>query len=225
MTGKLIPPTKTIITQINAAHDAVVESGKSSLTNAIRAGELLVSAKECVEHGAWTQWLDDNCPDISEETARLYMRLAKNEDEIEKAAEQNGNAVADLSVRGAAKLLSKPLTEEQKAARAASLAKKKAEAAKKKPAGSADLKDLMQNCGADEIERGLRDADKLEEVATASIANLPPDKVYDALTKAWTGEQLHDLIKRLTLFVESLTTARPPPSTAPSVTRRPVVVS
>ena len=100
MTGKLIPPTKAIITQINAAHDAVVESGKSSLTNAIRAGELLVSAKECVEHGEWTQWLADNCPNLSEETARLYMRLAKNEDKIEAAAEQNGNAVADLSVRG-----------------------------------------------------------------------------------------------------------------------------
>jgi hypothetical protein len=150
MTGKLIPPTKAIITQINAAHDAVVESGKSSLTNAIRAGELLVSAKECVEHGEWTQWLADNCPNISEETARLYMRLAKNEDKIEKAAEQNGNAVADLSVRGAAKLISK---------------KREGATVKKKGGASPDLPTLLKNVGPDELSIAIKQADwAVEEI-------------------------------------------------------------
>jgi hypothetical protein len=45
------------------------------------------------------------------------MHLAKNDKKLEEAAEQNGNAVADLSIRGAQKLLSKPLTEQAKAAR------------------------------------------------------------------------------------------------------------
>ena len=146
MTGKLIPPTKAIITQINAAHDAVVESGKSSLTNAIRAGELLVSAKECVEHGEWTQWLADNCPDISEETARLYMRLAKNENKIEDAAEQNGNAVADLSVRGAAKLISK-----KREGGSATV--------KKNGGASPDLPTLLKNVGPDEVATAIKQAD------------------------------------------------------------------
>src|SRR5262249_45055527 len=105
---------------INEAHKAVVAPQQTSLQHAITAGTTLRACKEAIPHGEWTEWLEKNCPDISEETARLYMRLAdpKNADRLEAAAEENGNAVAGLSVRGAAKILSKPQTEEQKAARA-----------------------------------------------------------------------------------------------------------
>jgi hypothetical protein len=110
-------PSPATIKQINAAHDAVVGSGREGLQNAIRAGELLSSVKQGTEHGDWETWLSANCPDISPRTARLYMRLANNDDKLTAKAEQNGNTVADLSVRGAMKLLSEPLTEEAKAAR------------------------------------------------------------------------------------------------------------
>jgi Protein of unknown function (DUF3102) len=207
-------PTAVTIRQINAAHDAVVNAARDALQNAIRAGELLAAVKDGQDHGDWETWLSNSCPNISARTARLYMLLSRNEDKLTAAAEQNGNTVADLSVREAQKLLAKPQTEEQKAARAAALAKKKAEAAKtNKSAGSPDLKDLMQNSGADEI-RALRDADKLDEFEPTLIGQMTPDKVYDALTKAWTPDQLRNLNRRLTIHLGSLTdtpVTSPPP--------------
>jgi len=154
-------PSAATIRQINAAHDAVINAARDALQNAIRAGELLCAVKDGQDHGDWETWLSNNCPNISFRTARLYMHLSKNEDKLTAAAEQNGNAVADLSVREAQKLLATPLTPEQKAARAAAKAKKaeaEAAAAKNKPP-SPDLKDLMQNCGADEIGQALQDAE------------------------------------------------------------------
>jgi len=52
-----------------------------------------------VQHGQWLAWLRDHCK-ISERTAQLYMRCAKNRVEIEKSA-----TVADLTLNEAAALL------------------------------------------------------------------------------------------------------------------------
>jgi hypothetical protein len=214
-------PRAATIRQINAAHDAVVNAVRDALQNAIRAGELLVAVKDGQDHGDWETWLSNSCPNISNRTARLYMHLSKNEDKLTAAAEQNGNTVADMSVREAQKLLAKPQTEEQKARREATRAAKQAEIAKKKAAGaSADLTDLLKGAvDADEIGKALRDADKLEEVATASIAKLSPDKVYDALTKVWTADQLHNLIKRVNAYLATLTATAPSSSYRRSLTQ------
>jgi hypothetical protein len=110
-------PSAATISQINAAHDAVVSAAREALQNAFRAGELLTAVKDGQEHGDWEAWLSKNCPKISPRTARLYMHLSKNEDKLTAAAEKNGNTVADLSVRQAQKLLAKPLTEQQKTER------------------------------------------------------------------------------------------------------------
>jgi hypothetical protein len=90
---------------INTEHKAVIGATQAKLQHAITAGATLKACKDSMAHGDWTKWLDANCPEISERTASLYMRLAKNSDKLEKAAKENGNAVADLSVRGAAKVL------------------------------------------------------------------------------------------------------------------------
>jgi hypothetical protein len=54
-----------------------------------------------VPHGGWLPWLRDNCS-MSERTAQLYMRVAKNRAEIEG---QMRNGIADLSLNEAAALL------------------------------------------------------------------------------------------------------------------------
>jgi hypothetical protein len=86
--------------RINAEHEAAGGALKRSLQHAIAAGELLLEAKDQLKHGQWLPWLKEHCQ-ISERTARLYMRVAKNKTEI-------GN-VADLTVRGAVALLASPL--------------------------------------------------------------------------------------------------------------------
>lgn len=87
--------------RIRAEHAATSVALKSSITHGITAGEMLIEAKAQLPHGQWLPWLRDHC-EISERTAQLYMRLAKNRDAIE---DQIRNGVADLSLNEAAALL------------------------------------------------------------------------------------------------------------------------
>jgi Protein of unknown function (DUF3102) len=87
--------------RIRAEHEAVSHALKESVRHAITAGELLIEAKEQLDHGQWLPWLRDHCT-ISERTAQLYMRVAKNREEIEN---QMRNGVGDLSLNEAVALL------------------------------------------------------------------------------------------------------------------------
>jgi len=87
--------------RIRIEHEAVSTALKDSVRHAIVAGELLVEAKAQLKHGQWLPWLADHCT-ISERTAQLYMRVAKNREEVEK---QIRNGVADLSLNEAAAML------------------------------------------------------------------------------------------------------------------------
>ena len=87
--------------RIKAEHAAAAASLRESVRHAISAGEMLVEAKAMVPHGQWLLWLADHVS-ISERTAQLYMRIAKNRAEVEK---QMRNDVADLTLNEAAALL------------------------------------------------------------------------------------------------------------------------
>jgi Protein of unknown function (DUF3102) len=88
---------------IRAEHQATAASLRRGLEHAMAAGELLIEARALLKHGEWLPWLRDHCA-LSDRTARLYTRLARNRPEIER---QIGN-VADLSVRGAVALIATP---------------------------------------------------------------------------------------------------------------------
>lgn len=85
--------------EINRAHGGVRQAAREATSRAIDAGGALLEAKALLEHGEWLPWLREHCA-VSERTARLYMRLAANRDQI-------GN-VADLSLRGAIALITVP---------------------------------------------------------------------------------------------------------------------
>jgi hypothetical protein len=89
--------------RIVAEHRAVSTALTDSVRHAIAAGALLLEAKAQpqLKHGQWLPWLREHCT-MSERTAQLYMRVAKNREEIEK---QIRNGVADLSLNEAAALL------------------------------------------------------------------------------------------------------------------------
>ena len=87
--------------RIKVEHVAAAEKLSEALRHAMAAGDLLIEAKALVEHGQWLPWLKDHV-DISERTAQLYMRVAKNRAEIEA---QKRNDVADLTLNEAAALL------------------------------------------------------------------------------------------------------------------------
>jgi Protein of unknown function (DUF3102) len=86
--------------RIRAEHEATSAALKTSVGHAIAAGALLLEAKELLKHGQWLSWLAEHCA-ISERTAQLYMRCAKNR----AAIEANTQCVADLTINEAAAVL------------------------------------------------------------------------------------------------------------------------
>src|SRR5262245_40621328 len=87
--------------QIRAEHEATSAALKSSVEHAIKAGDLLLEAKAQIKHGQWLPWLQEHC-ELSERSAQLYMRIAKERETIEA---QIRNGVADLTLNQAAALL------------------------------------------------------------------------------------------------------------------------
>jgi hypothetical protein len=90
----------SFVDQINAEYREVVKAESSALPHAINCGNFLKLAKENLKAdngGKWLEWLKINCPNISQETASLYMRLAEHKAKVAKAS----------SIREAQKLLPK----------------------------------------------------------------------------------------------------------------------
>jgi hypothetical protein len=88
--------------RIRAFHEAAAEGLRRSVENAMAAGDLLIEAKAQLKHGQWLPWLRDHCA-MSERTAQLYMRCAKNRAAIEEQAKSA--TVADLTLNEAAAVL------------------------------------------------------------------------------------------------------------------------
>jgi len=84
--------------QIVDAHAAATSAAMSALEHARRAGELLIEAKDQLEHGAWLPWLSENCPTVSVRTAQNYMAIARCWPDI---ADANTQRVAHFTVGGA----------------------------------------------------------------------------------------------------------------------------
>jgi hypothetical protein len=89
--------------RIRTCHEATVAALNTSVIHAMAAGDLLIEAKAQVGHGHWLPWLAKNCA-ISERTAQLYTKLAKNRATIEKAMRNPQRGVADLTLNEAAAL-------------------------------------------------------------------------------------------------------------------------
>ena len=172
----------SFVDPINAEYREVVKAERSALPHAIKCGELLNLAKENVkeEKMKWGEWLKVNCPDISQETASLYMRLAEHKSKVSMAK----------SIREAREFLpkAKPRGRERE---------QEISNAVTNSAGSTDPAVVLQATDAGEIIANIADdTDKLEEVAKQSIVKLTPDRACIALTKAWSADQLRDLVKR-----------------------------
>jgi hypothetical protein len=77
----------SFVDPINTEYREVVKAERAALPHAIKCGELLNLAKENVkaEKMKWGEWLKVNCPEIAQETASLYMRLADHKVKVAKA--------------------------------------------------------------------------------------------------------------------------------------------
>ena len=202
----------SFVGQIMTAYNAVTKAEGQALKYAIECGEALNLAKENVEStkpkGKWKDWLAEHCKEIPPRTERSYRQLAS-------AVNENSNIFADCeSIRDAVKKLQGDDDEDEGDDSESDEEEGDEEDEEEsgnalpssKPA-SEDLTSMLQNSAVDEIGKALQDANKLDEFETAVITRLTPDKVCVALTKAWTADQLRDLIKRVNEYLTTLTSA------------------
>lgn len=90
-----------ISADINREHRLATQAANTAIQHAIRAGEMLMRAKVKVAHGEWLPWLKHHC-ELSERTARNYMRLAR-------LPESKRQRVADLPIRQALETIAEPI--------------------------------------------------------------------------------------------------------------------
>ena len=211
----------SFVGQIMTAYKAVMKAEGSALKYAIECGEALNFAKENVEStkpkGKWKDWLEEHCKEIPPRTERLYRQLAS-------AVAEDPDIFADCeSIRDAVKKCNESDDEggedsgdEDEGDDSESGDGESGNALPPGSPASPDLTSMLQNSAVDEIGKALQDANKLDEVETAVITRMTPDKVSSALTKAWTADQLRDLIKLVNAYLVTLT-----PTPAPSPYRRP----
>jgi Protein of unknown function (DUF3102) len=99
ITTPVADPLADLAMRIRAAHTEVVASTKNVIQRALACGELLNEAKaKKTKHGEWLPWLRANCPDISERTAQVYMKLARHKAQVEAMLQTKSADVADLTL-------------------------------------------------------------------------------------------------------------------------------
>jgi phage N-6-adenine-methyltransferase len=93
--------TTTLVTRIQAAHEAAQAGARTALENAVLCGELLLQAKDALEHGQWLPWLAANTT-IGVRQAQNYMRVAKHREALA------ANAKSSAHLSAAVDLLAEP---------------------------------------------------------------------------------------------------------------------
>lgn len=71
-----IPSLSDALKEIHSLHDKILESGRNSVADGIRIGELLTGLKAGLKHGQWLQWTKSNLS-FSDKTAQRYQHLYK----------------------------------------------------------------------------------------------------------------------------------------------------
>jgi hypothetical protein len=206
------------------AYNAAERAGTNALGYALECGKQLNLAKETVkaDRGKWKKWCGEKLK-VSEETERLYRRLAeavaKKEDvfakckSIRDAMKHLSGLDKDLNPKPAAPTQPRPTRKTGNSV--TGLAPPETDT----PSGGLEAE--LENAAADEIIGNIHDADKLEDVAKATLAKLSPDKVCDALIGAWDTDQLRNLNRRLIAHLNKLMDAS---SNSPNLARRGVAV-
>ncbi|MBN2359676.1 MAG: DUF3102 domain-containing protein [Deltaproteobacteria bacterium] len=103
--------------QVRSEHEQVRALAVAATPHAVRAGELLLQAKEQLPHGDWLPWLQDHC-ELTERTAQAYMRLARTLPTLDEAKAQR---VADLPLREALRAIAAPREQQPEGAPALDL--------------------------------------------------------------------------------------------------------
>jgi hypothetical protein len=179
---------------INAAYRDVVKAETGALPHALKCGDYLNRAKESVKSekkSKWSEFLEMNCPDISQETASVYMRLDEYKDLIEKKKPKSIAAAREIVRQHRQRTRVTP---------------PKADA--DKPAGGFDPSNDKSSKSSAAIENH-------------QLTDLGPDELCTMLITAWEDDVLRDLAKRITEHLTKKAALFPRPETSSAATNSP----
>jgi len=97
-----------IAKQINDEYSLILANERANLPRALAIAEKLIALRARTVHGQWQAKLAVWCPQISYETATLYIRLYEKEDVWRNAAAAKSVETTDLTIEAARQLLAKP---------------------------------------------------------------------------------------------------------------------
>jgi hypothetical protein len=165
--------------KVNEEYYQIYSHDRTDYPRAVMIGEMLNNIRPRVaKHGQWQNWLKENCPKISYETANIYMRVAKGQVRILKAAAAKNVAATDLTIAFARDVLNtpKPKGEMKKEPKQPELPTKSST-----PVGGVMPDD------ADGEDGGYNDDD-----FAVDLANRAADEIFPLL-KCWDVDELRKL--------------------------------
>ena len=168
----------SFVGQIMTAYKAIMKAEGGALEHAIECGKYLALAKENVEEAKpkrkWSAWLAEHCPEIHQNTAALYMRLAEN---VEEIADCKSIREADMKLRQPRK--------------------RNPESDSDKPDndGDDDAGDEADDAADGNSQRVVRTPASLD--LTATFLSVDVDEVCAALIDAWDEQHIIELCNRL----------------------------
>jgi hypothetical protein len=110
MSDVILLTTDVLVKAINDEYSQILASERNNLQKALAIGEKLVALRPRIapKHGKWQAKLKEHCPDISYETATLYIRLFESQVEWRAAAAAKSVGPTDLTIEAARQLLANP---------------------------------------------------------------------------------------------------------------------
>ena len=107
MTDVIHLSTDALVQAINDEYAAILVSERSNLAKALAIGEKLAALRPRIapKHGEWKPALVEHCPEISYETAAVYIRIYTKQAEWRKAAAEKHADPTCLTIEGVLKLL------------------------------------------------------------------------------------------------------------------------
>jgi hypothetical protein len=93
-----MPDLGSFEAQIEESHNQFLASFSSRLRHALRMGQLLLQVKERLGRSPFTDWVESRCP-FSAQSAKVFMRVARNEAIVEEGSKRQFAPGLTLSAR------------------------------------------------------------------------------------------------------------------------------
>jgi Protein of unknown function (DUF3102) len=90
---QLTKEAKQFYAEAESARSMVESGAMTALEKALQCGKRLLQIKSIVGHGNWQQWRESNWAQLSERTARVYMQLARDNPNRQRAADLKPDSI------------------------------------------------------------------------------------------------------------------------------------